>query len=123
METKNNPKNQSKANKVRSDLLQTLNKVGEVELDWKLLRSEELPKLKVEPCLRQAMDLICRRAEMNCFHIVGQIIIGLAALDRGDAAAADHAANLCWRLIRFDEVADDLIDALLADASKEVTRG
>jgi hypothetical protein len=123
MATKIDTRTQRLANQVRDDLLRALSKVGEVESDWRHFRSRDIPSLKVEPWQAQAMDLICRRAELNCFHIVGQIIIGLAALDRGDATAADHAANLCWRLIRFDEVADDLIDALLADASKEVSHG
>lgn len=111
------------ADQVRSDLLWVLGKVGEVESDWKLFRCREVPKLKLVPCARRALDLISRRAETNCRHIVGQVILGLAALGRGDIVAADHAADTCWRLIDFDLAADEVVEALLADEGKEVAHG
>ncbi len=123
MATKKSTKAHRRADQVRSDLLWVLGKVGEVESDWKLFRSRDVPKLKATPGARRALDLISRRAETNCRHIVGQTLFGLFALDRGDLIAADHAAETCWRLIDFDLAADEVVDALLADQGKEVARG
>jgi hypothetical protein len=123
MVTKNKSRNQRRANRVHTELLWVIGEVGKVEADWRLFRKKEIRTLPVATNVRLAADLISRRAETNCRHIVGQVILGLAALDRGDIRAADHALDTCWRLIRFDNTADDVIDALLADASKEVTRG
>ena len=123
MVTKNKSKPQRRANRVHTELLWVIGEVGKVEADWRLFRKTEIQALAVADNVRLAADLISRRAETNCRHIVGQVILGLAALDRGDMQAADHALETCWRLIRFDNTADDVIDALLADAPKEVTRG
>jgi hypothetical protein len=123
MVTKNKSRNQRRANRVHTELLWVIGEVGKVEADWRLFRKKEIQGLPVATNVKLAADLISRRAETNCRHIVGQVILGLAALDRGDMQAADHALDTCWRLIRFDNTADDVIDALLTDASKEVTRG
>lgn len=123
MVTKKDTKTQRRINRVHNDLLWVIGEVGRVEADWRLFRRKEIRTLRVANNVRQAADLISRHAETNCRHIVGQVILGLAALDRGDMRAADHALDTCSRLIRFDNTADDVIDALLADALKEVTRG
>jgi hypothetical protein len=123
MVTKKDTKTQRWAIQVRAELLRVIKDVGTVEADWKLFRKKEIGTLSVTTNVRLAADLISRHAETNCRHIVGQVIFGLAALDRGDMQAADHALNTCWRLIRFDNAADDVLHTLLADAFKEVTRG
>ena len=123
MVKKNTTRTQRRANRVHNDLLWVIGEVGQVQADWRLFSKKEIQTLSVATNIRQAADLISRHAETNCRHIVGQVIFGLAALDRGDMQAADHALNTCWRLIRFDNAADDVLHTLLADAFKEVTRG
>jgi hypothetical protein len=123
MVTKKNTKTQRWAKQVRGDLLWVIEKVGEVEADWKLFRKREIQTLPVANNIRLAAGLISRRAETNCRHIVGQVVLGLAALNRRDRRAANHALDTCWRLIRFDNTADDVIDALLAAPAKEARHG
>ena len=99
MVTKNKSKPQRRVNRVHTELLWVIGEVGKVEADWRLFRKKEIQTLTLATNVRLAADLISRRAETNCRHIVGQVIFGLAALDRGDMQAADHALNTCWRLI------------------------
>ena len=107
----------------RRTLLTVVNKAGEVHEEWKLLRKHGFPALPLDRKTRLAVDLLARRAEANCRHIVGQVIVGLVALDRGDMRGADRALETCSRLIGFDETADDVVAILIGESTREVPRG
>jgi hypothetical protein len=110
--------NSNYAGQIRQNLIFVSQTFGEIAAEWKVLRETELHAMPVAANVRLTVDMIARRAEANCRNVIGQVLLGLAALDRGDLLGAGHALEICTKLIALDEAADDVVERLIGHLNR-----